>query len=145
MKVKGTQELIKKLRDFGEKAEKNVTDITKITAQGIASVATRNLNAYAGGDEYGKVAQSINAFPEGKMQYSISVNQLPMGAYLEFGTGIFVEVATEWKDIAWAFYVNGKGWMQPQPYLYPAYVKGREQYVKDLQSLIDNLSNKFNS
>lgn len=145
MRVEGTQKLLKKLRALGQEAEKRIDSVTMATASQIATDATRKLNGYNGVDPDGKIAQSINSMPDGKLRYSISVNELPMGAYVEFGTGIFVEVADEWKDKAWAFYVNGKGWMNPSPYLYPAYVKGREQYEKDLQDLLDHLTQRFNN
>lgn len=32
--------------------------------------------------------------------------------------------------------------IQPQPYLYPAYIKGREQYIKDLKAEFKTLVNK---
>ena len=36
-----------------------------------------------------------------------------------------------------------KGAKQPQPYLYPAFVKGRTQYLKDLKKLLKDLTKKY--
>ena len=139
VKVEGVQELIKKLKKFGEDAEDKIESITAITAQEIATDAASNAPA-----NYGKLRQSINANKEGKMLYNVNVNAVPIGAYVEFGTGAKVDVPDEWKDLAWQFYVNGKGYLPPTPYLYPAYRKGRAQYEKDLQDLLDKLSSSFN-
>lgn len=71
----------------------------------------------------------------------ISQNALPMGAYIEFGTGVYVKVAPEWKDMAWQFYVNGKGRLRATPYMYPAYVKGRKIFIEALRKKIKQIAN----
>lgn len=139
VRVKGAQELIKKLKNYGKDAESKIESITAITAQEIATDAASNAPA-----NYGKLRQSINATKENKMLYNVNVNAVPIGAYVEFGTGAKVDVPDEWKDLAWQFYVNGKGYLPPTPYLYPAFRKGRDQYEKDLQDLLDKLSSSFN-
>ena len=139
VKVEGSQELIKKLKNYGKDAEDKIESITAITAQEIATDAASNAPA-----NYGKLRQSINASKENKMLYNVNVNAVPIGAYVEFGTGAKVDVPDEWKDLAWQFYVNGKGYLPPTPYLYPAFRKGRAQYEKDLQDLLHKLSSSFN-
>ena len=139
VKVEGAQELIKKLKKYGTDAEKKVESITKNIAEEIATDAADNAPA-----NFGKLAQSINASKEYKMLYNVNVNAVPIGAYVEFGTGAKVDVPDEWKDLAWQFYVNGQGYLPPTPYLYPAFRKGRDQYEKDLQDLLNKLSSSFN-
>ena len=139
VKVEGAQELIKKLKKYGTDAEKKVESITKNIAEEIATDAASNAPV-----NYGKLAQSINASKEYKMLYNVNVNAVPIGAYVEFGTGAKVDVPDEWKDLAWQFYVNGQGYLPPTPYLYPAFRKGRDQYEKDLQDLLNKLSSSFN-
>lgn len=139
VRVKGAQELIKKLKNYGKDVEDKIESITAITAQEIATDAASNAPA-----NYGKLRQSINANKEYKMLYNVNVNAVPIGAYVEFGTGAKVDVPEEWKDLAWQFYVNGQGYLPPTPYLYPAFRKGRVQYEKDLQDLLDKLSSSFN-
>ena len=139
VKVEGAQELIKKLKKYGTDAENKVESITKNIAEEIATDAADNAPA-----NYGKLRQSINANKEYKMLYNVNVNAVPIGAYVEFGTGAKVDVPDEWKDLAWQFYVNGQGYLPPTPYLYPAFRKGRDQYEKDLQDLLDKLSSSFN-
>ena len=139
LKITGQKELLKKLAAFGDEAERKVSLITFNTAQEIATDAASNAPA-----NYGKLRQSINATKEYKMLYNVNVNAVPIGAYVEFGTGAKVDVPEEWKDLAWQFYVNGQGFLPPTPYLYPAFRKGRVQYEKDLQDLLDKLSSSFN-
>ena len=139
VKVEGAQELIKKLKKYGTDAENKVESITKNIAEEIATDAADNAPA-----NYGKLRQSINANKEYKMLYNVNVNAVPIGAYVEFGTGAKVDVPDEWKDLAWQFYVNGKGYLPPTTYLYPAFRKGRVQYENDLQDLLDKLSSSFN-
>lgn len=137
VKVTGQKELIKALSKFGEETEKRIDQITHATATQIADQA--KFNAPRANAEI-NIAQSINVSKESKLFYTVNVNAVPIAAYLEFGTGAFVEVAPEWKDMAWEFYVNGKGRLHPQPYLYPAYTRGKKIYEANLKALLDQLT-----
>lgn len=139
MKVRGANKVLGNLRKFGDDGESKIEVITKITALEISKDAKQKAPV-----DLGKLKQSINATQENKYKWWVNVNVV-YGAYVEFGTGTFVEVAPEWKDLAMMYYKNGKGYMTPRPFLYPAYVKGREQYVKDLEAALNHLVNKFNS
>lgn len=142
LKITGQKEVMKKLAEFGKDSEKQVASLTFATAQEIGLNASDNLSAYGG--QYKEIYQSINVDPksDGHLFYSVNVNQVPMGAYLEFGTGAFVEVAPEWKDLAWSFYKNGQGTLRPHPFLYPAFTRGKAQYEKDLRNLLETLTKK---
>lgn len=64
-----------------------------------------------------------------------------IAAYVEFGTGqdaasYLATVEPEYREQARAFYVNGKGTIIGKPYLYPAYLKYRQQFVNDLKELV---------
>lgn len=137
LKITGQKELFKKLAKFGEEAEQMVESITQVTAEEIATNAKQNAPV-----NFGKLKQSIHARKEGHLFHTVYVNNVPIGAYVEFGTGAFVDVPTEWVDMAWQFYVNGKGYLRPQPFLYPAYVRGKAQYEKDLRQLLESLTKK---
>ncbi|MCT4288186.1 hypothetical protein HZP25_15900 [Elizabethkingia anophelis] len=146
--IQGLDEVLRKLRRFGSEGERKIADITKATALDIQSEATRNAPTvyryvYGNGQNVnGEIAQSIFATAEGKLSWSVSVNSV-MGAYAEFGTGAYVQVADEWKDIAWTYYVNGRGLMMPQPYFYPAWVHGKTQYMIDLREAIRQLERRI--
>ncbi|WP_312306225.1 HK97 gp10 family phage protein [Chryseobacterium sp.] len=146
MRLNGYRETLVKLSAFGEQGKRRIQQITAVAGQEIATKATQNLSSYTDVDPNGSIAQSINSKSEDNgFKAVISVNQLPMGAYIEFGTGTFVRVADEWKNIAWQFYVNGQGYMHPHPYLYPAFNEGRERYLQDLKDSLQALTRQYNS
>lgn len=143
---RGTQGTIRKLQRFGRAGELIVKQITAVSAQEIETKAASNLASYNDVDQDGKIAQSINAYSKNDgLTWSISVNQVPMAAYIEFGTGIFVDVPKGWESIAMQFYVNGKGYTTPHPYLYPAYYVVRTQYKKDLRDALNDLIRRTNN
>ena len=135
--VQGQQAMDRLLKEYAAKGRARVSAITQITANEIATEAMRNVPV-----NYGKIKQSINVRQDSELKFSVFVNAVPIAAYVEFGTGAFVEVAPEWKDMAWEFYVNGKGKLSPRPYLYPAYRRGVEQYEKDLIHALKQLDKK---
>jgi Bacteriophage protein of unknown function (DUF646). len=146
MRVEGVRETLAKLNQFGTKGKTRIRQITAVNGQEIATKAAQNLSAYSDVDETGTIGQSINArSDENGFKSIISVNQVPMGAYIEFGTGTYVEVAEEWKNIAWQFYINGRGQMHPHPYFYPAFIEGRNRYLQDLRNALDQLKREFNA
>lgn len=146
MRVRGLRETLALLDQFGEQGRNRIKQITAVTGQEIATKASQNLSAYNDVDTNGTISQSINAKTENNgFKTVVSVNQLPMGAYIEFGTGTYVEVADEWKDIAWQFYVNGMGQLHPHPYFYPAFNEGRKRYFQDLKDALEALARQFNS
>jgi len=66
-----------------------------------------------------------------------------LAAYVEFGTGqsastYLATVPPEWKAVAQRYYVNGKGTIINQPYLLPAFMKYKQEFVKDLKAAIAN-------
>ena len=139
IKITGQKELFRKLAQFGDEAERRIDQITHATATQIADQA--KLNAPRSNAEI-NIAQTINVAKESHLFYTVNVNAVPIAAYLEFGTGAFVDVAPEWKDMAWEFYKNGKGRLHPQPFLYPAYTRGKRIYEDNLKALLDQLTKK---
>jgi HK97 gp10 family phage protein len=139
IRVRGVQETIRKLKEFGQQGETRIDQVSGVAANEIATKA-----AILAPGNFGTLRQSINANKISSGRWKVSVNVF-YAAYVEFGTGTFVEVASEWRDIAWAYYVNGKGYMRPQPYLYPAYVSGIRQYKIDLNDALNDLIRRFNS
>lgn len=73
--------------------------------------------------------------------YKIWVDAGSMGAYIEFGTGEYAGYTVggydpEWRDLAYTFYVNGKGKLPSRPYMHPA-------FIKNTTGLIDRLRQKI--
>src|SRR5690606_21857399 len=92
LKITGQKELFRALSKFGEEAERRVDQITYGTATQIADQA--KLNAPRANAEI-NIAQGINVAKESHLFYTVNVQAVPIAAYLEFGTGAFVNVRSE--------------------------------------------------
>jgi HK97 gp10 family phage protein len=137
--VKGLDKVLNSLKAYGVKAENGIKAITSATGEEIAADA-KTLSPV----DNGTLRQSINADIVNNGFTSRIAANAPYAAYQEFGTGGLVSVPKELESIAAQF--KGKGIRQinlkPQPFLYPAFVKGRAQYVKDLEALLTKLANQ---
>lgn len=135
--VKNINSVIAELRKYGKEAEQLIDAITEQSARKIE----KNAKQYAPAN-FGKLGQSINAFKEGKSNWIIRANA-PYAAYVEFGTGGLVNVPTELKDIAITW--KGKGIrkinLRPRPYMYPALLKGRNEYLETLKKALSKYGN----
>ena len=170
LRVKGASEVIKELRKYGNDIETRINDETEAIAFQIEADAKQRAPK-----NFGKLAQSISISQpisdRGKAIESrvITVNE-DYGGYMEFGTGVKVNVPMEFKDLAASFKNNKKGtfnqalesiklWcrakgidekaaypilakilgagVNPQPFLYPAWVKGKKDYLKNLNKLLN--------
>jgi len=138
------QSLIRQLRSFGQETDNFLK--AEIAATGFEIEADAKSRASSIQSAPPEVKQMIsNQILNNGYTARISQNALPMGAYIEFGTGVYVTVAPEWKDMAWQFYVNGKGRLRAHPYMYPAFIKGRDDFMRTLQRKIDILASRFNN
>ena len=139
MAVKGLKKVLSNLKKFGSEAAVEIDISTMATALDIA----KNAKTLARKD-MGKLAQSIYEVKIGESDYKVVVGA-SYGAYVEFGTGKKVQVPSELKEIAIQF--KGAGIkqinLQPRPFLYPAFVKGRKQYIKDLKKVLKKLTKKY--
>lgn len=66
-----------------------------------------------------------------------------IAAWVEFGTGqsassYLATVPNEWRAAAQKYYINGKGTIVNQPYMLPAFMKYKEEFIKDLKDVIKN-------
>ena len=138
--IKGLDKVFKDLSKLGADVDKKVALITRSNAQEIVVDARQRAPI-----DLGKLRQGINSEKDkNTFNYKIFARE-KYSAYMEFGTGGMVKVPSELKEIAIQF--KGKGVkeinLQPRPYLYPAFVKGREQYLEDLKALLDNSTKKI--
>lgn len=65
--------------------------------------------------------------------------------YVEFGTGQFAKsylssMPNEIKSYAMTFYVNGQGKVPAQPFLIPAFLKYRKEFIKDMKDIAKIIS-----
>lgn len=164
LRVKGASEVIKELRKYGKDIEKEIDAETEAIAFQIEADAKQRSPK-----NFGKLAQSISKSKVSESNYKVTVNE-DYGGYMEFGTGVKVNVPMEFKDLAASFKNNKKGtfnqalesiklWcrakgidekaaypilakilgagVNPQPFLYPAWVKGKKDYLKNLNKLLN--------
>lgn len=60
--------------------------------------------------------------------------------YVEFGTGKYVKVDNEFKDLAMTFYVNGQGRTKPRPFLIPAFYEERKKFIENIKGIVNKYS-----
>ena len=132
--------LIKKIQDFGDQSVDIVEKETELAANEMRAKAIRNKIAY--GQNVSNAIGEITVEKQTETYYTVGVQNVPIAAYLEFGTGAFVEIQPEWKGLAMQFYVNGKGTIKPHPYLYPAYHEESEKYITNLRKALKSLKLK---
>lgn len=141
--VKGMAELISKLKAFGSETDNFLKQEIAAAGFQIAADAKENISAISSAPP--EVKQMIsNTVSDGGYTSRVTQNALPMGAYIEFGTGVYITVAPEWRDMAWQFYVNGKGRLKAHPYMYPAFIKGRDDFMNTLNKKLGILVRNFN-
>ena len=121
--VTNTDKLIKAFEKYGDEAVKELAEVTKIKAQEIENRA----KTLAPVDD-GTLRQSIRAEKqESPLDYTVTA-YAPYAAYQEFGTGGLVNIPEGWQDMASRF--KGRGIrqinMNAQPFMYPAFVFGRQ-------------------
>lgn len=134
--VIGLGDLQRKLISISKDIEQFVKDETEALGRDIEADAKNNASRIIGAPV--ELKQRINSeVIDNGFGTRISQNLLPLGAYIEFGTGVFVEVSPEWKEMAFTFYKNGKGTLRASPYLYPAFIINREKYIKLLRKKLE--------
>tara|TARA_R110000796_G_scaffold149826_1_gene266640 strand:- start:350 stop:781 length:432 start_codon:yes stop_codon:yes gene_type:complete len=131
---------IKELKAFGDEGKKVISIVTRETAKEIELDAKQKAPV-----NLGKLRQGINVVKVNEYLYKVVARER-YSAYMEFGTGGLVSVPSELKELAIQF--KGAGVKQinirPQPFLYPALLNGRVNYLKDLKAQLNKLTNKHN-
>lgn len=162
--IKGFDELAKRLAQLSKDFQNEVKEILERNVGDLEMEAIRN--APGPGDRINVVGGSIRQESISNKRrggtainevigYVISANGFSgqvfveksagdIAAYVEFGTGqdassYLATVEPEWREQARKFYVNGQGKIIGQPYLYPAYLKYRKEFLNDLKRLVANI------
>lgn len=136
MKIKGINTVLAGIRKFGKEAEKDIEGVTELVARNIE----KNAKVLAPVN-FGKLGQSIQAVKENPLKWKIEAGGViaPYAPFVEFGTGGLVEVPNELKDQAIKF--KGKGIkkinLRARPYLYPALLQGRVEYLDKLKKVLN--------
>jgi len=136
MEIKGLNSVIANLKKYGKEAEKDIEGVTELVARNIEKNAKTNVVS-----DLGKLGQSIQAVKETPLNWRIEAGGVlaPYAPFVEFGTGGLVNVPAELKEMAIKF--KGKGIKQvnlrARPYLYPALLRGRIEYLEKLKKVLD--------
>ncbi len=136
MEIKGVNTVIANLRKYGKEAEKDIEGVTELVARNIEKNAKSGVVA-----NFGKLGQSIQAVKESPLNWKVEAGGIvaPYAPFVEFGTGGLVQVPNELKEIAIKF--KGKGIKQinlpARPFLYPALLRGRTEYLDKLKKVLD--------
>jgi len=166
MQIKGVDEVVAQLVQYGKEAEQMVAAVTEASARDIEVDAIANAPK-----AFGALKGSILAVEQSTTVWEVGAGGLiaPYAAFVEFGTGAKVNVPAELQNEAAKFKDGDNGtfkegiesikiWcrlkgipeaaaypillkllklgMKPQPFLYPALVKGRAEYIKTLEKLL---------
>ena len=134
--IKNLNKVLKDLEGKEKQVDKEVEILTRENAKEIAASA----KIFAPVDT-GFLRNQIEHSKVADKRYKVIANA-KYSAFMEFGTGGEVEVPAELKEIAIKF--KGKGVkkinLRPRPFMYPAFVKGRKQYIKDLKDLLEDIT-----
>jgi len=133
--IKGGNSVIADLRKYGKEAEKDIQGVTELVARNIEKNAKQSAPA-----NFGKLGQSIQAVKINDYNWAIEAGGIlaPYAPFVEFGTGGLVQVPDELKQQAIKF--KGRGIKQinlrARPYLYPAYLRGKTEYLDKLKKVL---------
>lgn len=134
---------MKAVLDRIEKYDKALKqDLVQVLDEGAVSISDR-ARASAPQGLTGRLKASISADVSAPYSKVISAD-IYYAAFVEFGTGSMVfdndagfSFTPEMKEFAKEFYVNGKGRMPAQPYMFPALEEGKRQIIERVKKLFD--------
>jgi HK97 gp10 family phage protein len=136
MEIKGLNTVLSNLRKYGQEAEKDIEAVTEQVARNIEKYAKQNAPT-----DLGKLGQSIQAVKDTPLNWAIEAGGVlaPYAPFVEFGTGGLVEVPTELQEQAIKFKGQGikKINLRARPFLYPALLRGRTEYVDKLKKVLN--------
>jgi hypothetical protein len=69
----------------------------------------------------------------------------PIAAWVEFGTGqsarrYLMTVPPEWREFARRYYINGRGTILAQPFLYPAFIRNEPLAIQDIKEILEKIT-----
>jgi HK97 gp10 family phage protein len=135
MEIKGLNTVLSNLRKYGQEAEKDIEAVTEQVARNIEKYAKQNAPT-----DLGKLGQSIQAVKDTPLNWNIEAGGVlaPYAPFVEFGTGGLVEVPTELQEQAIKFKGQGikKINLRARPFLYPALLRGRAEYLDKLKKVL---------
>ena len=131
--VKNLAVVTNAIKKYGERVQRDVQD--EIAKQ------TTNITLEADNKKPDGIFINNKITPmTGIVMASAYVND-KIAAYIEFGTGRFAsELLTRYpkevQDLARQYYVNGQGRLPYKPYLIPAFLRYRAEFLKNVKKIV---------
>lgn len=145
IQLQGVDKLKAKLERYRKETKQKLIDQIEQSATNIEIKATRNRGPKLNFIKIDKIITN------GGLTAKVGVQgDDPLPVYFEFGTGLSaVSILANYpqyvKDIAQQYYINGKGNLRGQPYLFPAWFEERVRYEQGVRKILTNQANKFNN
>jgi len=167
MAVRGVNETIRKIKAFGEEAKKQIDNETKAIAFQIEGDAKQMAPANFGKLRQsishskisdGKYKVTVNEYYGAYMEFGTGTKvKVPaefremansfrgqrQGTYAQGLDSIKVWCRSKGIDVKYAYVIFAKilgAGINPKPFLYPAWVKGKKDYEKNLKALLRRLN-----
>jgi hypothetical protein len=140
VEIQGLSRLQKKLDGYDKELTKEVDKQLTIGAKNVEMMAVR----LAPAGKSGRLKASIYSDTARVFDKSVG-SHLPYAPYVEFGTGVNVfkggfKFTAEMKAYAREFYVSGKGFRFPTPYLFPALETEKRALIKRIRNEVFQLN-----
>jgi len=170
MEIKGLSETISKLREAGKDIEKRINAETEAIAfqieEDAKKLAPKNFGKLAQSISHSKVEEShykvtVNEYYGAFLEFGTGTKVNVPAEFADMAKSFKGQKGGDWKkglesikiwcrakgiDEKFAYPIFAKilgAGISPQPFLYPAWVRGKKDYVKNLQKLLDKTKKKI--
>lgn len=123
-KLKGLKETKSYFRKFENGSKKAINKSIQQTARNILKAALSRVHL-----DSGALKSSLGMEQNTEEMNAKVYADILYAAYVEFGTGGFVEVPKGMEDYAMEFFVSGDGITRPQPFLMPSFAENKEKLL----------------
>lgn len=147
--IEGLQRLQVKMKNLRPEVEEILSGEIEAAAENVERMAKQNApstiqTSYGGNNqEFGQIRNSLSAWQVSKLEWNTGIRTTgpinDLAAYVEFGTGKFIDIPAGMEAYAMMWYKNGKGTILPQPYLFPAVEQERVRLIERLKADLNNL------
>ena len=138
VQVTGIDETKQAIRDYVEAIRKGVPALIEEYTIRIARLAKSRVDV-----DLADLRASIHIELErkageviGRVSAGRGLDDPDVAAFVEFGTGRFVQVPAGLENYALRFYRTGEGRLPASPYLFPAFESQRVRFMQDLMDLV---------
>ena len=135
MAVRGRDEIIRNLQRYSQSM------IREFEYELLRASSTIEMKAKMNAPvDLGKLRQSIfHRVNNTELTAEVGATEF-YAPYVEFGTGQYVQVDSDFRDLAMEFYVNGQGKTRPKPFLIPAFYSERNKFIQNIKNIVRKYS-----